>query len=55
VTQLDPVPNQPLLRDLLIDARERDQKGATLRHQMKSLSERSKQRPRIINPATGMP
>jgi succinate dehydrogenase / fumarate reductase iron-sulfur subunit len=45
LTQLDPVPEQRLLRDLLIDVRECDQKGATLRHQMQSLSERR----RVLN------
>jgi succinate dehydrogenase/fumarate reductase-like Fe-S protein len=37
VTQLDPVPGQRILRDLFIETREREQKGATLRHQMLSL------------------
>jgi succinate dehydrogenase/fumarate reductase-like Fe-S protein len=38
LTQLDPVPDQRVLRDLLIDTRERDQKGATLRHQIQSIA-----------------
>jgi succinate dehydrogenase/fumarate reductase-like Fe-S protein len=42
LTQLDPVPEQHVLRDLIIDVRERDQKGATLRHQMQTISERRK-------------
>ena len=40
LTQLDPVPDQRVLRDLLIDTRERDEKGATLRHQMQSIANR---------------
>ena len=40
LTQLDPVPDQPVLRDLLIDARECDHKGATLRHQIQAISDR---------------
>jgi len=40
LTQLDPVPDQHVLRDLLIDSRERDHKGATLRHQIQSISDR---------------
>lgn len=40
LTQLDPVPDQRVLRDLLIDTRERDQKGATLRHQIQSIAYR---------------
>ena len=39
LTQLDPVPDQRVLRDLLIDTRERDQKGATLRHQIQSIAD----------------
>jgi succinate dehydrogenase/fumarate reductase-like Fe-S protein len=31
VIQVDPIPDQKLLRDLLVDTRERDQKGASLR------------------------
>ena len=42
LTQLDPVPEQHVLRDLMIDVRECDQKGATLRHQMQTISERRK-------------
>jgi succinate dehydrogenase/fumarate reductase-like Fe-S protein len=37
LTQLDPVPEQRVLRDLLIDTQERDYKGASLRHQMLSI------------------
>ena len=37
LTQLDPVPEQRVLRDLLIDTQERDCKGASLRHQMLSI------------------
>jgi succinate dehydrogenase/fumarate reductase-like Fe-S protein len=43
VTQLDPMPEQPILRDLLVDTRERDEKGASLRHLMLSLSSRRRQ------------
>lgn len=42
-TQLEPVPEQPILRDLLVDTRERDEKGASLRHLMLSLSSRRRQ------------
>jgi succinate dehydrogenase / fumarate reductase iron-sulfur subunit len=38
--QLDPVPGQRVLRDLLIDTHERDRKGATLRHQIQSIAQR---------------
>jgi succinate dehydrogenase/fumarate reductase-like Fe-S protein len=54
LTQLDPVPEQRILRDLMIDVRERDQKGLSLRHQMQTLSERKrcvKVRPRGSEPA----
>jgi succinate dehydrogenase/fumarate reductase-like Fe-S protein len=40
LTHLDPVPDQRILRDLLIDTRDRDQKGATLRHQVQSIAPR---------------
>ena len=40
LTQLDPVPDQPVLRDLLVDTRERDQKGSTLRHLIRSISDK---------------
>lgn len=40
LTQLDPVPGQRILRDLLIDFRERDHKGATLRHQIQAIGNR---------------
>lgn len=40
LTQLDPVPDQRVLRDLLIDTRERDQKGAALRHQIQAMADR---------------
>ena len=43
LTQLDPMPEQHILRDLLVDTRERDEKGAGLRHQMLSLSSRRRQ------------
>jgi succinate dehydrogenase / fumarate reductase iron-sulfur subunit len=36
--QVDPVPNQRILRDLLIDTRGRDQKGADLRRQIRSIA-----------------
>jgi succinate dehydrogenase/fumarate reductase-like Fe-S protein len=39
LTQLDPVPEQHVLRDLVIDVRDRDKKGATLRHQMQTIGE----------------
>ena len=39
LTQLDPIPGQRVLRDLLIDTRERDDKGAWLRHKMRRLAE----------------
>lgn len=42
LTQLDPVPEQHVLRDLMVDARELDQKGLTLRHQLQTISERRK-------------
>jgi succinate dehydrogenase/fumarate reductase-like Fe-S protein len=42
LTQLDPVPDQHILRDLMIDVRERDQKGLTVRHRMQTISERRK-------------
>lgn len=42
LTQLDPVPEQRVLRDLVIDVRERDQKGATVRHQIQTISERKR-------------
>ncbi len=38
LTHLDPVPDQRILRDLLIDTRDRDRKGATLRHQVQSIA-----------------
>lgn len=38
VTDIDPVPDQRILRDLFIDTRDRDQKGATLRHQVQSIA-----------------
>lgn len=49
LTTLEPVPGQRLMRDLLIDARDRDEKGAALRHQMKSI----KGRPRTATSAPG--
>lgn len=48
LTQLDPMPDQPVLRDLLVDTRERDDKGASLRHKMLSLSDRRRQ---LMRPA----
>jgi succinate dehydrogenase/fumarate reductase-like Fe-S protein len=36
--QVDPIPNQRVLRDLLVDTREREQKGADLRRQMRSMA-----------------
>jgi succinate dehydrogenase/fumarate reductase-like Fe-S protein len=36
--QVDPIPDQRILRDLLIDTREREQKGADLRRQMRSIA-----------------
>lgn len=38
LTQLDPVPDQQIMRDLLINTRERDQKGAMLRHMIQSIA-----------------
>ena len=40
LTQLDPVRDQRILRDLVIDVRERDEKGAKLRHEMQTIGER---------------
>lgn len=40
--QLDPIPGQRILRDLLIDTREVDRKGATLRHQIQSIADRKR-------------
>ena len=40
VTQVDPLPDQQLVRDLLVDTRERDDKGATLRRGVQLLSEK---------------
>ena len=37
LTQLDPVRDQRILRDLVVDVRERDEKGAKLRHQMRTI------------------
>ncbi len=42
LTQLDPVPDQPILRDLTIDVRESDQKGATLRHRILAIGDRGR-------------
>lgn len=36
--QVDPVPDQRILRDLLIDTQERDSKGADLRHMIRSIA-----------------
>ena len=36
--QVDPVPNQRILRDLLVDTQERDNKGAELRHMIHSIA-----------------
>jgi succinate dehydrogenase/fumarate reductase-like Fe-S protein len=41
VTQLDPAPGQPVLRDLIFDSRGCDDKGLKLRHDIKSISSRS--------------
>jgi succinate dehydrogenase/fumarate reductase-like Fe-S protein len=38
LTQLDPIPDQPLLRDLLVDTRDREQKGSILRHLIRSIN-----------------
>jgi succinate dehydrogenase / fumarate reductase iron-sulfur subunit len=38
--QVDPIPEQRILRDLLIDTQERERKGAELRRQMRSLAGR---------------
>jgi succinate dehydrogenase/fumarate reductase-like Fe-S protein len=40
LVQLDPVPDQHILRDLMVDVRERDQKSLTLRHLMLTIGER---------------
>jgi succinate dehydrogenase/fumarate reductase-like Fe-S protein len=40
VIQIDPIPNQRILRDLLIDTQEREQKGAELRRQVRSMSKK---------------
>lgn len=40
VTQVDPLPDQRLLRDLLVDLRERDEKGSMLRRGIQSISKR---------------
>ena len=37
LTQLDPIPEQRVLRDLLVDIQECDRRGATLRHQILSI------------------
>lgn len=42
LTQLDPIPEQRVLRDLVVDVGERDKKGATLRHQMKVINKRKR-------------
>lgn len=42
VTQLDPAPGQPVLRDLIFDSRGCDDKGLKLRHDMQSISSRSR-------------
>lgn len=51
LTQLDPVPDQRVLRDLLIDTREPDQKGATLRHRVQSIANRKAPKLPNRNPA----
>lgn len=38
LTQIDPIPGQQILRDLLVDTQERDQKGAALRQGIKSIA-----------------
>ena len=38
IIQVDPVPNQRILRDLLIETQERDNKGAELRRMMRSIA-----------------
>jgi succinate dehydrogenase/fumarate reductase-like Fe-S protein len=38
IIQVDPVPNQRILRDLLIETQERDNKGAELRRTMRSIA-----------------
>jgi succinate dehydrogenase/fumarate reductase-like Fe-S protein len=38
IIQVDPIPNQRILRDLLIDTQEREQKGADLRHRIRSIA-----------------
>ena len=52
LTQLDPVPDQHILRDLMIDARERDQKGLTLRHQIQTISKRRKSANALPDPSS---
>jgi succinate dehydrogenase/fumarate reductase-like Fe-S protein len=40
LTQLDPVPEQRILRDLLCNTNEPDVRGVTLRHQMQTIRNR---------------
>ena len=40
LTQLDPVPEQRILRDLLSDTNEPEVRGTTLRHQMQTIRNR---------------
>ena len=41
-TQVDPAPGQHVVRDLLVDTRTCDEKGAVLRHRIRSISDRRK-------------
>ena len=38
IIQVDPIPDQKILRDLLIDTQERERKGADLRRQVQSMA-----------------
>jgi succinate dehydrogenase/fumarate reductase-like Fe-S protein len=55
LTQLDPVAGQRILRDLLIDTRERDIKGAMLRHQIQAIAKTRGGRMPTQNPADRTP
>jgi succinate dehydrogenase/fumarate reductase-like Fe-S protein len=41
VTQVDPLPDQPLLRDLTVDMREQDEKGSAIRRGLRSIGDGS--------------
>lgn len=40
LTQVDPIPDQHILRDLFIETRDCDRRGAALRHQIQSIGAR---------------